>query len=83
MSGALAFGYVIAALFFLRFWRQSHDRLFGLFSAAFFLLGFQRLALTITSSISGPESVTLWPYLVRLAAFVLILWGIIDKNRGQ
>ena len=27
--GAVAMGFLVAALFFLRFWRQTHERLFG------------------------------------------------------
>jgi hypothetical protein len=33
---------VVAGLFFLRLWRQSHDRLFAWFAAAFALLAIQR-----------------------------------------
>jgi hypothetical protein len=79
VSGALVAGYWVAALCFLRFWRRSGDRLFAKFAAAFALLGAQRMALTFMAE---PQP-TLWPYLVRLAAFLLILWAIIDKNRRK
>jgi membrane-associated PAP2 superfamily phosphatase len=83
VSGALTAGYWIAALFFLRFWRQSKDRLFARFSGAFFLLGVQRIALTGAAELLSPSTVMLWPFLVRLIAFALILWAIIQKNRGR
>ena len=34
-TGAMAMGYAVAGLFFLRFWRDARDRLFGLFALAF------------------------------------------------
>lgn len=67
-----------AALFFLRFWRDTGDRLFAIFSIAFFLLGSTRIGLALTSQPS--EVLTGW-YWVRLVAFLLILVAIVDKNR--
>lgn len=78
MSGMLVAGYVVAALFFLKFWRATRDPLFARFSAAFALLAVQRAAL-YTVSVRGAD--TTWLYSLRLAAFVLILWAIIAKNR--
>jgi hypothetical protein len=80
-SGVLTAGYWIAALFFLRFWQRCRDRLFATFAAAFVLLGIQRIALATVSGVVGMHDALLWPYLIRLAAFGLILWAIIDKNR--
>jgi hypothetical protein len=79
LAGAMIAGYGVAALFFLRFWRQAGDRLFALFAAAFLLLALQRLALAL---LAPSPSLAVWPYVVRLAAFLLILWAIVDKNRG-
>lgn len=78
MSGAILTGYLVTGLFFLRYWRQSGDRLFAIFAAAFWLLAAQRLALALTTQYF--EDVT-WLYGVRLLAFLLILLAIIDKNR--
>jgi hypothetical protein len=78
MSGALVAGYVVAGLFFLRFWRDSKDRLFVLFAAAFWLLAVQRLALVLTRATLEEQSGL---YLLRLLAFVLIIVAIVDKNR--
>ena len=78
ISGALVAGYLTAGLFFLRFWRQSRDRLFACFAAAFWLLALQRAALA-AADLRGEE--VAWLYVVRLLAFLLILGAVIDKNR--
>jgi uncharacterized membrane protein len=75
ISGILVSGYLVAALFFLRFRRETGDRLFLVFAVAFAILAVQRLALALTT-----ENETLI-YGLRLLAFVLILAAIIDKNR--
>ena len=80
MMGAIALASGLAALFFLRFWRDTGDRLFAIFSASFFLLGITRLGLAMQNE--QLEAQTLW-YWVRLAAFVLILLAIADKNRAS
>ncbi len=79
IAGALAMGYAVAALFFLRFWKRSRDRLFAIFALAFLLLGAQRLALVLAAH---HEIDTTWIYALRLLAFLLILSAIVDKNRA-
>lgn len=78
LSGLVVALCLVAAVIFLRFWRQSHDRLFGFFSGAFFLLALNYLMLTF-----NPRDSEIRPYLylVRLAAFLLIIFAILDKNR--
>jgi hypothetical protein len=80
VSGFLVTGYLVAGLFFLRFWRETRDRLFGIFAAAFWLLAAQRLLLVLFEQAQSDD---VWLYGVRLLAFVLILAAIIDKNRGS
>jgi hypothetical protein len=41
--GALAMAFAVAGLFFLRFWRDTKDRLFAFFALAFFALAANRL----------------------------------------
>jgi hypothetical protein len=79
LAGLLAMGYGIAALFFLRFWRSTRDRLFVYFSSAFTLLAVQRVALAFSPWLQDEVAIL---YLLRLLAFVLILVGILDKNRS-
>ena len=76
--GATAMACWVAALFFLRFWRESRDRLFGMFSAAFLLLGLTRFGLSVSHDPIEGETYLYW---VRLAAYLLILVAIINKNR--
>ena len=35
VSGAIMMGYLVAGLFFLRFWQETRDRLFLIFAVAF------------------------------------------------
>ncbi|MEX2316735.1 MAG: DUF5985 family protein [Pirellulales bacterium] len=78
LTGAIAMSSLVAALFFLRFWRDTGDRLFVIFSAAFLLLAVTRVGLALSALPN--EGQTHW-YWFRLAAFVLILLAILDKNR--
>jgi hypothetical protein len=68
----------VAGLFFLRFWRQTADRLFAAFAVAFWLLGAHWLTLALTSP--DQEFRPLF-YLIRLLAFTLLIAAIIEKNR--
>lgn len=85
LAGALTMGFVIAGLFFLRFWRQTRDRLFALFALSFFVMALNRLVLSILwahspGGVRGPWHDRM--YWVRLVAFLLILLAILDKNRS-
>lgn len=77
-SGVLVMGYLIVGLFFLRFWHESRDRLFGIFAAAFWLLALQRFLLVMLEQTTTDD---VWLYALRLLAFVPILVAIVDKNR--
>ena len=79
IAGTLLAGYAMVALFFLRFWATSRDRLFALFALAFGVLAVQRLALALTNETMEDQTVF---YLLRLAAFIIIVIAIIDKNRS-
>jgi peptidoglycan/LPS O-acetylase OafA/YrhL len=78
MSGMITAGYLIASLFFLRFWRRSREQLFLLLAAAFVLLAINQAALTL-AQIPREEEKS-WLYLLRLAAFSLIAGAILRKN---
>ena len=77
MSGAVTMGFVLAGLFFLRFWRRTHDGLFLAFALAFWLLGLTQALLSFSNI---PVEERSWVYLFRLAAFALILASIGLKN---
>lgn len=80
INATLAGGIMVSswaiALFFYRFWLKTHERLLGLFAAAFFLLGIERIAI-----VAGSGEVRVYAYVIRLSAFLLILYAIYDKNR--
>ncbi len=79
ISGALMMGCLVLGLFFVRFWLKSGDRLFLIFSFAFFLLSLERLVLGYLGIANEPSPIV---YVIRLTAFILILIGIVDKNRS-
>lgn len=78
LSGAVTFGFLVAGLFFLRFWKRTHDGLFVAFALAFWLLGLTQALLAFTEI---PVEERSWLFLLRLAAFLLILISIWRKNR--
>jgi hypothetical protein len=71
VDGMIAMGLLTGSHFFLRFWRDTRDRLFVFFSAALLLLAINRTM--------GNES-SLVPYIIRLAGYGIIIIGIMDKN---
>jgi hypothetical protein len=77
LLGAVAAGMLLAALFFLRYWRDTRDRLFLLFALAFALEGLSRAALAGSPNPSEGQPVF---YVVRLLAYLTILAGVVDKN---
>jgi uncharacterized membrane protein HdeD (DUF308 family) len=78
MLGAIAMGCFVAGLLFLRFWRDGRDRFFLLFALSFFVEGFSRVLLALSTR---PNEGSPWLYGIRLAAYLLILWAIFEKNR--
>jgi hypothetical protein len=78
LSGLIVAGYLVCGLFFLKFWKATADRLFLTFGVAFWALAAQRLMLVV---LAGQDGAEVYLYLVRLLAFSLILWAIVDKNR--
>jgi uncharacterized membrane protein HdeD (DUF308 family) len=79
LLGAIAMGFLVSGLFFLRFWRQGRDRFFLLFALALLVEGANRFTLGLTPR---PSEGAAGIYLVRLLSFLLILVAIIDKNRS-
>jgi hypothetical protein len=78
LSGVITMGFVVAGLFFLRFWKRTHEGLFIAFALAFWLLGLTQSLLSFTDI---PIEERSWLYLLRLSAFLLILVSIWRKNR--
>jgi hypothetical protein len=80
MLGMLCTGFFTASLFFFRFWRETRDRLFVYFGIAFVVMAANQLALELFGETAEFDTVL---YGIRLAAFLLIIFGILEKNRSQ
>jgi len=80
MSGLLTAMSATISLFFLKFFRESRDRLFAFFAAGFALLGLYWATPTLFTVHS--ETQHYW-FLIRLGGFLLIIAGVIDKNRAR
>ena len=76
--GALATACWLAGLFFFKFWRASRDRFFVFFFLAFWMLALNWIVLIAAQPVLEARQDA---YVVRLVAFVLIIAGVIDKNR--
>jgi hypothetical protein len=77
LAGAATLGYAAAAMFFLKFWRQTRDRLFFAFAAAFTLLAVNQV---LAALLEAGDERTPFVYSLRVLGFGLILWAIVDKN---
>jgi hypothetical protein len=78
--GVLAACCGAAALFFARYWRATGDRLLLCFALAFGALGLHWTALGVLDVDAETRP---FIYVIRLAAFVLIIIGIVAKNRER
>jgi Family of unknown function (DUF5985) len=78
LSGAVTIGYMVAALFFVRFWRKTADRLFLAFAIAFVLLALNQGFAQLLDVHNEPSNGFI--YGLRVLGFMLILLAILDKN---
>ena len=74
LSGMTTMGFVVAAVFFCRFWRHTNDLLFFTFGTAFLLLALNQSVIAL----SGKE--LFFAYLLRAMAFGTLIVGIAAKN---
>jgi len=77
LSGAVTMGFLVAAGFFARFWRDTGERLFVAFAVAFALLALNQ---ALAQWLGAADERVAYTYLLRVLGFVLILAAIIDKN---
>jgi hypothetical protein len=80
LSGAITLGFLVGAGFFVRFWRQTDDRLFLAFAIAFVLLALNQ---ALSQWLGAADERVAYTYLLRVLGFALILAAIIDKNLAQ
>lgn len=67
------------SLFFIRFWRKTNDSFFLCFAISFLLEGLTRL-ITGTTTLQDGSSLI---YLIRLLAYLLIVYAIYRKNQHR
>ena len=80
LAGAVAMGFAVAALMFLKFWHRTREGLFLAFAGSFLLLSINHAMLSL-SNVPLEERSSL--YLVRLAAFLLIIGALWRQNRKR
>ena len=78
LQGAVAMASLTAALFFVRFWKQTNDLFFLLFGIAF---GIDALTRVVIGATQIPNENEPFVYLARLISFVIIILSIVQKNR--
>jgi hypothetical protein len=77
LTGAIAMASATIAMFFLRFWRNTGDRFFLWFALSFGIEGAHRVYAAL---VFQDNEATPLHYLIRLLAYGLILWAILEKN---
>ncbi len=77
LGDAAIMGYLVAGLFFLKFWSRTRDSLFAVFAAAFWLMALNSTLAVVLDLPHENEAVV---YLLRLSAFLLIIAAIVWKN---
>jgi hypothetical protein len=79
LIGVIASSSLLAGLFFLRFWRDTRDPLFLAFATAFLIESVNRCVLLL---LRQPNEGAVGVYLVRCFAFLIIIAGVVNKNRS-
>ncbi len=80
LSGGVAVAFGMIGVCFLRSWRRHRVRLLLLFAIAFLLLTVERIVLVLANA---PDEFRPYIYMIRLAAFLVIIAAIIDQNRRK
>lgn len=80
LSGGIAISCLYAALFFFRFRQRTGEHLFSIFGLAFAMLFIERCVLELTDPTAETRP---YIYMIRLMAFLIIIYGIVEKNLSQ
>jgi len=78
LTGAIGMASLIAALFFLRFWKTTRDRFFLYFAVSFLIQGVNRFFLA--QGVNAMDDTPIG-YFFRLLAYMLIVIAVVEKNR--
>ena len=77
LLGALVMACAVVGLFFIRFWRTTRDRFFLWFALSFLIEGINRFSLYAFAGLNDSSPIY---YVIRLVAYGLIVWAILEKN---
>lgn len=77
MRGATMMAELGVALFFFKYWKETSDKLFLFFSCAFVILAASQKVVLL---LGDEGEYAPFAYYMRVAAFILILLGILGKN---
>lgn len=80
LLGVLATMFIIAAVYFLKFWNETRDSFFLAFAASFLVEGISRVFVLFQPK---PNESSPWIYIIRLLASLFILAAILKKNYGK
>jgi len=85
MAGAIALGFGLCGVGFLRLWARSRDRFFLAFAGAFWLLMLPPFSVLWNGPLlwNSPEENEAWIYIARIAAYLMISGAIVVKNRNR
>jgi hypothetical protein len=75
--GMNTMGFLVAGVFFWRFWQKTADALFIAFSAAFLLFALDQFFHSL-QPVSLPSHD--WAFFFRLAGFGLLIFAVLRKN---
>jgi hypothetical protein len=78
LAGAACLSFLVIVLFFLRFWQRTRDSLFLFFAGGFSMFMVERI---VRTQMPLESDWAPYVYLIRLSGFVLIVLGILGKNR--
>jgi len=80
LLGVIATASLIAAVFFLKFWRMTRDTLFLAFALFFLIDSVTRVSLLF---FAHPNEGSTLIYGIRLIALIVLLVAILKKNYGR
>ncbi len=79
-DGMICMGYLMAAVYFFRFWRRAEELLFLVFGAAFSLFAVNSALIALEAPVDESKS---WIFLFRVGGFALLILAILLKNLTQ
>lgn len=81
LDGVIAMGFCSIAAFFVRYWCATRDRFFLIFACSFVAMAANRMLVAHQRAPVPEADITV--YVMRLAAYSLLIIAILDKNRSS